>query len=133
MIIGICNTLSLVLIIVAYIFGKIYRKRHSQECRKCYKRTNNLSKKDYCNVCSRDIKIDSITKRFSIDIYINPYLLTALYWIILSFSIALSLISMIFSIKELILYSAITFFIANIVQFYSVCKELKFKNNGNNS
>lgn len=133
MIIGICNILSAIIILTAYILSKLYTKRHSTECRLCYKRSKILSKKDYCNACSRDIKIDSITKRFRINIYINPNLLTLLYWVVLSISILLSLISIIFSIKGLITYCSITLCITNLIYFYLVFKELKFKNNYDNS
>ena len=133
MISTIANITSLVVMLTTYILHKIYDTRHSYECRKCYSRKSELNKKGHCNVCSRDIKIDSITKRFKINIYINPHLLTAFYWIMVSLSIILTFISVIFHMPIYLTYGAISLIIASITYLYSVCKELKFKNNGDNS
>lgn len=122
--------------LISYTLYKIYPERNRKECRNClnlYYNSRDLNEKGYCKSCVRDSTIDSIiNNKFIKKIYINPILLTTLFWIFISISIVLGLITIIFYIKWLLNICVLFLFIANLLYLYSVCKKLNFKKHGNN-
>ena len=129
----ILNILSFLTILISYTLYKVFDKRHSSECRKCYDYTNKLNKKGYCSACNREIKISYITQKFNFKLDINPEVSNIIYWVLVSISISLNFLSLIYKKQDLLIYGSISLFIGSVIYLFSLCKELKFKKHGDNS
>ena len=127
MIILINYIISLIIMIICFALYKIYGKRRSHECRKCYNSSRELNKKEYCKACQRDANISKITDKLCFDFFINSTVLIILYWVLLGLSILFSLISILFSIKSLTIYSSFSLLLATITYFYYTYQDLKIK------
>ena len=86
-----------------------------------------MSKKEYCKSCQRDVNISKITDKLCFNFFVNSTVLIILYWVLLGLSILFSLISILFSIKSLTIYSSFSLLLATITYFYYTYQDLKIK------
>lgn len=123
----ILNILSVLIMSVSLALYKIYGKRQSTQCRKCFK-YDILTSDGYCKPCNREQKIDSVTtNKLNIKFVINSTLLNFLYWSFIILAILLELIGLVFRIPILTKYQTITLLISTLIYLGNLVQDLKIK------